>query len=168
MPLNPLAMASFFATRQTRYGSCGVGWKVPAPMRRGSGWDRCRLFYRTSTDHGRTWSDDRPMLDETLWCVPRNPPIALPDGALLLPVEGLLDEVEGSHFLLLRKGTDGWQRAGFTSGGSQPALVSAAMAHCWRYCVMPGISRKSSRAIAGRRGARRCRRRPRIPTRGSR
>ena len=93
------------------------------PMRRGSGWDRCRLFFRTSDDHGETWSEDRPLLTETLWCVPRNPPITLTDGTLLLPVEGSLDGVEGSHFLTLPRGGDCWQRAGFTSGGSQPAVV---------------------------------------------
>ena len=92
-------------------------------MPRGSGWDRCRLMVRTSTDHGVTWSEDRPMFDETLWCVPRNPPIALADGTLLLPVEGWLGDVEGSHFLTLAKGASEWKRAGFTSGGSQPAVV---------------------------------------------
>ncbi len=95
------------------------------PMRRGSGWNHCRLMVRTSTDHGTTWSEDRVLLDETLWCVPRNPPIKLASGKLLLPVEGSLDEVDGSHFLTLEP--DGsWRRAGFTRGGSQPAVVQRA------------------------------------------
>jgi predicted neuraminidase/peroxiredoxin len=93
------------------------------PMRRGSGWDRCRLMVRSSTDQGQTWSEDRPLLEETLWCVPRNPPIALADGSLLLPVEGSLNEVEGSHFLTLAPGASAWKRAGFTRGGSQPAVI---------------------------------------------
>jgi predicted neuraminidase len=93
------------------------------PMRRGSGWDRCQLMARTSSDHGSTWSEDRPLFEETLWCVPRNPPIILTDGTLLLPVEGSLKEVDGSHFLTLSRGASRWQRAGFTSGGSQPAVV---------------------------------------------
>ncbi len=93
------------------------------PMPRGGGWDRCRLFYRTSTDHGATWSEDRPMFAETLWCVPRNPPIALAGGKLLLPVEGSLNDVEGSHFLTRDSVNASWQRAGFTAGGSQPAVV---------------------------------------------
>ncbi len=93
------------------------------PMRRGGGWDRCRLFARTSTDQGVTWSEDRPMFDEELWCVPRNPPIVLADKTLLLPVEGLQGKVEGSHFLRLPSDTSTWQRAGFTDGGSQPAVV---------------------------------------------
>ncbi len=93
------------------------------PMRRGSGWNRCRLFARTSTDHGLTWSEDRPMFDEELWCVPRNPPIVLADQTLLLPVEGLQGKVEGSHFLRLPKGSSTWEKGGFTDGGSQPAVV---------------------------------------------
>jgi predicted neuraminidase/peroxiredoxin len=93
------------------------------PMPRGSGWNRCRLVCRTSTNHALAWSEDRPLLAETVWCVPRNPPITLTDGTLLLSVEGSLNEVEGSHFLTLPTGASAWQRAGFTSGGSQPAAI---------------------------------------------
>ena len=92
-------------------------------MGRGSGWDRCRLMVRTSTDDGATWSSDRPLVEETVWCVPRNPPVTLADGALLLPVEGLEGDVEGSHFFTLASGTSSWRRAGFTPGGSQPAVA---------------------------------------------
>jgi len=93
------------------------------PMRRGSGWDRCRLFVRTSTDHGVTWSDDRPMIGETMWCVPRNPPARMADGTLVLGVEGEENAIEGSRFLILAPGSDVWQLGGFTGGGSQPAVV---------------------------------------------
>jgi predicted neuraminidase/peroxiredoxin len=86
------------------------------PMRRGSGWNRCRLMCRTSTDDGRTWSEDRPVLDDTMGGVPRNPPIALTDGTLLLP-DGQ------SHFLALAPGGSSWRRAGSFSGGSQPAVI---------------------------------------------
>ena len=86
------------------------------PMRRGSGWNRCRLMARTSTDQGTTWSEDRPVLNDTMGGVPRNPPIALADGTLLLP-DGQ------SHFLALAPGANSWQRIGTYSGGSQPAVV---------------------------------------------
>jgi predicted neuraminidase/peroxiredoxin len=86
------------------------------PMRRGSGWGQCRLMYRTSTDHGVTWSEDRTLLEDTMGGVPRNPPITLTDGTLLLP-DGQ------SHFLALRPGSSTWQRAGSMSGGSQPAVI---------------------------------------------
>ena len=93
------------------------------PMRRGDGWDRCRLMQRTSTDNGASWSPDRELVDETVWCVPRNPPIALADGTLLLPVEGLQGKIEGSHFFTLAPGASQWKRAGFTADGSQPAVI---------------------------------------------
>ncbi len=93
------------------------------PMRRGSGWDRCRLMIRTSTDHGHTWSPDRPMFAETFWQVPRNPPITLTDGTRLLAVEGIENSQEGSDFLTLAPGASQWQRISFTPGGSQPAVV---------------------------------------------
>jgi predicted neuraminidase len=86
------------------------------PMRRGSGWNRCRLMVRTSTDNGATWSDDRTMLLDTMGGVPRNPPIRLSDGTLLLP-DGQ------SHFLALAPGASDWQRVGSFRGGSQPAVI---------------------------------------------
>jgi len=86
------------------------------PIRRGSGWNRCRLMARTSTDGGATWSEDRPVLDDTMGGVPRNPPITLADGTLLLP-DGQ------SHFLALAPGASSWQRVGSFSGGSQPAVI---------------------------------------------
>jgi len=86
------------------------------PMRRGSGWGQCRLMYRTSTDHGATWSDDRTLLDNTIGGVPRNPPITLTGGTMLLP-DGQ------SHFLALRPDSSTWQRIGAFSGGSQPAVI---------------------------------------------
>jgi predicted neuraminidase len=86
------------------------------PIRRGSGWNRCRLMARASTDGGVTWSEDRPVLDNTMGGVPRNPPITLADGTLLLP-DGQ------SHFLALAPGANSWQRVGSYSGGSQPAVI---------------------------------------------
>lgn len=93
------------------------------PIGRGQGWDNCRLMFRTSPDQGVTWTKDAEFLDAKLRGVPRNPPVRLSNGNLVLPVEALLDGVEGSAFLI---GTDGgkeWSRGGFTTGGSQPAVI---------------------------------------------
>ncbi len=86
------------------------------PLRRGSGWNQCRLMARTSTDQGATWSEDQPVLNDTMGGVPRNPPITLADGKLLLP-DGQ------SHFLVLEPGADSWRRVGSYTGGSQPAVI---------------------------------------------
>jgi predicted neuraminidase/peroxiredoxin len=93
------------------------------PMRRGSGWGHCRLMIRSSADHGATWSDDTPVFEHDAWNVPRNPPITLTDGTMLLGVEGMEDKADGSDFLALAPGESRWKKIGFTPGGSQPAIV---------------------------------------------
>jgi len=93
------------------------------PMGRGEGWGRCRLFIRKSADQGNTWSEDKPLFEETRWCVPRNPPIVLKNGALLLPVEGIEDGIDGSDFLIRVAVDAPWQKRGFTPKGSQPGVI---------------------------------------------
>lgn len=92
------------------------------PIRRGSGWSECRLMYRISTDHGRTWSEDRVFHDE-LGALPRNVPIRLRDGTLLLPLSGRLDGQSGSFFFITRDHGATWERSSVIAGGSQPTVV---------------------------------------------
>ena len=125
-PRQPPGNGVIFLDAQNRVWIVWGRMEASRPIRRGAGWGRCRLMYRVSTDDGRTWSEDRELLDETLWCVPRNPPIALADGTMLLPLEGSLNGQSGSHFLIKRQDVESWQRAGFTTGGSQPAVVQRA------------------------------------------
>ncbi len=93
------------------------------PLGRGQGWDNCRLMARVSNDHGMTWSDDTEFLDDTLRAVPRNPPVYLATGDLVLPLEAIVNGVEGSIFLIGSEGGMRWRQGGFTPGGSQPTLV---------------------------------------------
>lgn len=93
------------------------------PIGRGQGWDNCRLMFRTSADHGQTWTKDAEFLDAKLRGVPRNPPVRRSNGDLILPVEALLDGVEGSAFLIGTEGGKIWRQGGFTPGGSQPAVI---------------------------------------------
>lgn len=93
------------------------------PLGRGQGWSNCRLMARTSTDHGKTWSEDSEFLDEKLRAVPRNPPVRLASGDLVLPLEAVVDGVEGSIFLIGAEGGKRWRQGGFTPGGSQPAII---------------------------------------------
>jgi BNR repeat protein/AhpC/TSA family protein len=96
------------------------------PLRRGGGWDRCRLMARISTDNAKSWTKDRVLLasdelaiNDTLWCVPRNPPIRLTSGKMVLPLGG----AGGSVFVWSGDGGETWQRGGSAVGGSQPALA---------------------------------------------
>ena len=93
------------------------------PLGRGQGWDNCRLMSRHSTDHGMTWSKDTEFLDARLRAVPRNPPARLANGDLLLPLEAIVNGVEGSVFLIGSDGGKDWRQGGFTAGGSQPAVI---------------------------------------------
>ncbi len=96
------------------------------PIGRGQGWDNCRLMSRVSTDHGLTWSADTEFLDRKLRAVPRNPPALLASGDLVLPLEAIVDGVEGSIFLIGSEGGKRWRQGGFTPGGSQPGVIQRA------------------------------------------
>ncbi len=93
------------------------------PIGRGQGWDNCRLMYRLSTDNGTTWSKDEEFLGSELRAVPRNPPIRRSDGALVLPMEAIVNGVKGSVFLIGPDGGASWRQGGFTPGGSQPGVI---------------------------------------------
>ena len=98
------------------------------PTPRGTGWDECRLMYRLSLDNGVTWSEDKLFYHDTLGWAPRNLPITLSDGALLLP---LSDERNGhgtdlSFFLATKDNGATWIRSGIMPGGEQPTLIQRA------------------------------------------
>jgi len=95
------------------------------PMLRGTGWDACRLFYRTSSDSGVTWSEDKPFFHDTLGWLPRNLTVLLANGTLILP---LSDELNGhgvdlSFFLATKDSGATWTRSGIMRGGEQPTFI---------------------------------------------
>jgi hypothetical protein len=94
------------------------------PTRRGTGWGKCRLLQRTSTDHGHTWSEDTE-LPESLGWLPRNPPVWI-DGALHLPLSAFRNGVDGG--MLLRLGADGagWTPLGMLPRGEQLSVAPRA------------------------------------------
>lgn len=87
------------------------------PARRGTGWSKCRLLQRTSTDNGHTWDAPREIPGSLGW-LPRNPPVWL-DGALHLPVSA------GAGGRLLRLGADGetWSPLGMLPRGEQLSIA---------------------------------------------
>jgi predicted neuraminidase len=101
------------------------------PIGRGQGWNDCRLMYRTSSDHGRSWSADEEFLGDDLRGVPRNPPARLAGGDLVLPVEANAGGRDGSVFLIGGKGGTVWRQGGFVPGGSQPAVVQRSDGSLW-------------------------------------
>ncbi len=95
------------------------------PMVRGTGWDACRLFFRTSSDNGTTWTADKPFFHDTLGWLPRNLTVHLRDGSLILPIS---DERNGggvdlSFFLSSRDNGETWTKSGMMRGGEQPTFI---------------------------------------------
>jgi len=92
------------------------------PTRRGSGWSNCRLLTRISTDDGHTWGEEREWADTFGW-LPRNPPITLANGQLLLPVSIHTQQESGS--ILVRLNPDGttWTRLGCMPRGGQMTVI---------------------------------------------
>ncbi|MGA2596604.1 MAG: exo-alpha-sialidase [Bryobacteraceae bacterium] len=95
------------------------------PMMRGTGWDQCRLFYRTSDDSGVTWSKDEPFFHDTLGWLPRNLTLWLHDGTLIVPIS---DELHGhgvdlSFFLATKDNGATWTQSGIMRGGEQPTFI---------------------------------------------
>jgi len=98
------------------------------PMMRGTGWDHCRLFYRTSDDNGETWSEDKPFFRDTMGWLPRNLPIWGSDGSLIVPIS---DELHGngvdlSFFVSTKNNGRTWEKSGIMRGGEQPTIMQRA------------------------------------------
>lgn len=117
------------------------------PMARGTGWDACRLFYRTSPDSGVTWSADKPFYHDTLGWLPRNLPIFLKDGTLIVPIS---DERNGhgvdlSFFLATRDNGATWTQSGIMRGGEQPTFIERSDGTLLAYLrVRPNIKAAES------------------------
>ncbi|MCA9093249.1 MAG: exo-alpha-sialidase [Planctomycetaceae bacterium] len=125
-PQQPPGNAVLFLDGERRLWMVWARLEASRPIRRGSGWGQCRLMYRISNDHGETWSEDHPMLQEGVWGVPRNNPLVLKSGRILLPVEAVIGEKEGSVFLGTSDNGKSWEMSPLVLGGSQPALAQRA------------------------------------------
>ena len=118
------------------------------PMLRGTGWDACRLFYRSSSDSGINWSEDKPFFHDTLGWLPRNLTVLLADGTLILP---LSDERNGhgvdlSFFLATKDSGATWTRSGIMRGGEQPTFIERADGSLVAYLrIRPNIVASESR-----------------------
>ncbi len=120
------------------------------PMLRGTGWADCTLFYRTSSDNGRTWTEDKPFFHDTLGWLPRNLTTTLSDGTLILPIS---DERNGhgvdlSFFLATKDNGATWTQSAIMRGGEQPTFVQRSDGSLLVYLrVRPNI--KSAESLDG-------------------
>ena len=95
------------------------------PIRRGSGWGKCRLLYRTSDDSGVTWSADEEVPESLGW-LPRNLPLTLSNGKFGIPLSGEAEEEVGSFILFLDPKGPTWTRGGMIEGPTQPTVIQQA------------------------------------------
>ncbi len=121
--LQPPGNAVIFSDNRERVWLLWCRMERTRPIRRGGGWNRCRMMSRYSDDNGHHWSEDKVMFEEELWAVPRNRPLITGDRKIVLPVEAVTATEEGSTFLVSSDNGDSWSIGGFTGGGSQPAVV---------------------------------------------
>lgn len=121
-PEQPPGNAVIFRTPDNKVGVVWGRMEQSRPLRRGSGWGQCRLFYRTSGDNGHTWSTDAEIPD-SFGSLPRNVPLTLQDGRFALPISGESPKGEGPFLLYL--GADGatWSQGGVMERGSQPTVI---------------------------------------------
>lgn len=96
--------------------------EVSRPARRGTGWSDCRLMTRFSTDNGYTWTAEREWPDSLGW-LPRNPPITLRSGEMVLPMSLNRGLAEGGILLRLNPDGETWSRLGFMPGGEQMTVI---------------------------------------------
>ncbi len=129
-PGMPPGNALIFKTADDRVWIVWGRMEGSQPMLRGTGWNHCTLFFRTSSDSGVTWTEDKPFFHDTFGWLPRNLSITLADGTLILP---LSDELHGfgpdgkgadlSFFLGTKDNGATWTRSGIMRGGEQPTFI---------------------------------------------
>jgi predicted neuraminidase/peroxiredoxin len=146
-PGMPPGNAVVFTTRDNRILLVWGRMEGSQPMLRGTGWDACSLFFRSSSDNGETWTEDKPFFHDTLGWLPRNLPITLADGTLILP---LSDERNGhgvdlSFFLATKDNGVSWTRSGIMRGGEQPTFIQRSDGSLLAYLrVRPNIVASTS------------------------
>ena len=154
-PGKPPGNAALFTARDNRIWLVWGRMEGSQPMLRGTGWAACRLFFRTSSDNGNTWTEDKPFFHDTFGWLPRNLPIYLADGSLILP---LSDELHGhtsdgqgvdlSFFLRTRDNGATWTKSGIMRGGEQPTFIQKSDGSLLAYLrVKPNIVASESHDV---------------------
>ena len=124
-PGRPPGNAVLFTDKRNRIWLVWGRMDGTQPMLRGTGWDACQLFHRTSSDNGSTWTKDQPFYQDTLGWLPRNLTMTLADGRLIVPIS---DErngkgVDWSFFLATKDNGATWTQSGIMKGGEQPTFI---------------------------------------------
>ena len=126
-PTAPVGNAVIFLDQRQRVWIVWGRLEATQPLIAHTGWERTRLFYRVSEDNGYTWSADKLFpLDTTGW-LPRNLPIHLATGELILPLSDERNNRDLSFFVITKDAGATWVRSAIIpnaqSQGEQPTVA---------------------------------------------
>jgi predicted neuraminidase len=97
------------------------------PLLAHTGWFETRLMYRVSSDHGKTWTKDELFPMDTTGWLPRNLPIALPGGELLVPLSDERNNRDLAFFVKTKDNGRTWVRSqnipNANTNGEQPTVA---------------------------------------------
>lgn len=97
------------------------------PLLAHTGWFTTKLFYRTSDDHGISWSRDKEFPMDTTGWLPRNLPIVLKSGEILLPLSDERNNKDLSFFAISKDNGATWKRSenipNTAAQGEQPTVA---------------------------------------------
>jgi predicted neuraminidase len=126
-PAAPVGNAVVFNDQRGRIWIVWGRMEARQPLLAHTGWERTRLLYRISEDHGATWSEDKVFPMDTTGWLPRNLPIQLATGELVLPLSDERDNRDLSFFVVTKDAGATWVRSANVpnsqSQGEQPTVA---------------------------------------------
>ncbi len=126
-PAHPVGNAVIFVDAAKIVWIIWGRMEATQPLLAHTGWDGARLMYRVSSDNGHTWTKDVLFPMETAGWLPRNLPVILPGGELLVPLSDERDNVDKSFFVKTTNNGKTWVRSQIipnkNPAGEQPTVA---------------------------------------------
>jgi predicted neuraminidase len=126
-PAHPVGNAVIFVDPAKKVWIIWGRMEATQPLLAHTGWDGARLMYRTSSDSGKTWTKDELFPMDTFGWLPRNLPITLAGGELLVPLSDERDNIDKSFFVKTKDNGKTWVRSAIipnrNSAGEQPTAA---------------------------------------------
>ena len=126
-PERPVGNAIIFLDPSQRVWILWGRMEASQPLLPHTGWAETRLMYRVSDDNGKTWSKDALFPMDTTGWLPRNLPITLPGGELLVPLSDERNDIDLSFFVKTKDNGKTWVRSqnipNANKNGEQPTVA---------------------------------------------
>lgn len=126
-PERPVGNAIVFADPSKRVWILWGRMEATQPLLAHTGWAETRLMYRVSSDNGKTWSKDALFPMDTTGWLPRNLPVTLPGGELLVPLSDERNDTDLSFFVKTKDSGKTWVRSqnipNENKAGEQPTVA---------------------------------------------